>query len=67
MFAASLQFIAAIPNCSFFEFCVGTSPLVRDLVDPATFELKDGYVDIPTEPGLGITINEDIMDRYRME
>ena len=67
MFAASLQFIAAIPNCSFFEFCVGSSPLVRDLVDPSTFELKDGYVDIPTQPGLGITINEEIIDTYRIE
>ena len=67
MFAASLQFIAAIPNASFFEFCVGSSPLVRELVDPSTFKLNNGYVDIPTKPGLGITINEEVIHKHRVE
>ncbi|MBP1931405.1 galactonate dehydratase [Ammoniphilus resinae] len=35
------------------------SDLLDYLVDRSVFEYKDGYVNIPQAPGLGITINED--------
>lgn len=67
MFAASLQFIAAIPHATLFEFCVGNSPFVKELVDSSTFKLVDGLVDIPSGSGLGIKINEEIIEKYRVE
>jgi len=27
---------------------------------------RNGWVDVPTGPGLGIEINRDILDRYRV-
>jgi len=67
MFAASLQFIAAIPHETLFEFCIGNSPFVKELVDSSIFKLVDGLVDIPSGPGLGVKINEEIIEKYRME
>ena len=31
------------------------------------FAAVDGYVEIPDRPGLGITVNETVADRYRKD
>jgi len=67
MFAASLQFIATIPHATFFEFCIGNSPFVKELVNFSTFKLIDGLINIPSGPGLGVKINEEIIEKYRVE
>ncbi|XVH33107.1 galactonate dehydratase (plasmid) [Haloferacaceae archaeon DSL9] len=36
-----------------------TSDVLDYLVNPDVFQYKDGYVDVPSGPGLGIEINED--------
>ena len=36
-----------------------TSDVLDYLADPSVFEYRDGYVDIPDGPGLGIEIDED--------
>jgi L-alanine-DL-glutamate epimerase-like enolase superfamily enzyme len=43
------------------------SPLyyVEDITEPVC-TLKDGEVKIPTGPGLGMTLNEDILKKYRV-
>lgn len=64
--AASTHFAAAIPDGFLIEHTVSTSPLTRDLVDsPIVF--KDGYVHVPDKPGLGITVNEEIIKQYRVK
>lgn len=63
--AASLQLIAAIPNALFLEYCTAESPLRWELVDER-FPLHDGHVTIPDKPGLGIELNEEVVDRYRV-
>jgi len=63
--AASLQLIAAIPNALFLEYCTWDSPLRWELVDEQ-FPLHDGRVAIPDKPGLGIELNEEIIERYRV-
>ena len=32
------------------------------LADPGVFEYEDGYVDIPSAPGLGIDLNESFIE-----
>jgi galactonate dehydratase len=61
--AASLQIDFAIPNFVIQEQSLGIhyhegNDLLDYLVDPAVFRLTDGYIDRPTGPGLGITIDE---------
>ena len=71
--AASLQLFAALPHFPerrfptepFFEYDRSPHPL-RDGVTHESFEMVDGYVSIPTRPGLGVSLDMDFIDRYRI-
>jgi hypothetical protein len=46
-----------------FELKPNPSPMQTDLVaDP--FRQQDGTVNIPTGPGLGVEVNQEVVDRY---
>ncbi|NKB69589.1 MAG: mandelate racemase/muconate lactonizing enzyme family protein [Candidatus Latescibacteria bacterium] len=51
--AASLHGLAAVPHGDIFEFCMSDSPL-RHEITHQRFDLVDGYVHVPTGPGLGV-------------
>jgi len=52
--AASIHLVASIPNGKYIEFQID-NPLNTDLlVEP--FEIKDGYIEVPNKPGLGIEL-----------
>ncbi|MEH6305797.1 galactonate dehydratase [Olivibacter sp. CPCC 100613] len=62
--AACLQVDATCHNAFIQEQSLGIhynegSDLLDYLVDKTVFEYKDGYVNIPDKPGLGIEINEN--------
>lgn len=62
--AASLHFVAALPHGRLTEFTVSDSPLARDLLaEPFTLE-PDGTVRVPRTPGLGVTLDEEVLRRY---
>ncbi len=61
--AASLHVLAIVPEAEVLEYAVTDSPLRNELTHEQ-FELVDGYVQVPDGPGLGITINQDILERY---
>lgn len=71
--AASLQFFAALPHFPerrypaepFFEYDCSPHPL-RDGVTQERFEMKDGYLDIPQRPGLGIALDMDFVKRHAL-
>ena len=64
--AASLHALAALPGSEWFEYCVQETPLNQVLTDE-TFPLDaDGNVAIPSKPGLGIEIDEEIVERFRV-
>ena len=70
--AASLQLIAALPvthhavfpTQPILEYDTSSHPFRRDLISPAVLQ-RDGSVDIPQGPGLGIEINREVLERYR--
>ena len=64
--AASLHALSAVPNTEVFEFCMADSPLRHDLTNER-FEIEDGYVRLPEAPGLGVSINESTLEKYRVE
>ena len=64
--AATLHLLAALPEAPFLEFCVWDSPLAQDLVHPRFWIDGDGMVAVPQGPGLGITLNDDVVGRYRV-
>lgn len=64
--AASLHLNAFMRRSAFQEFNVTTGPLSRELCkDP--IQLEDGYLGVPQGPGLGVEVDEAIIDKYRVE
>ena len=61
--AASLHVNAVLPEALFQEYCVAETPLNMSLTRQ-TFPLKDGFVEIPSGPGLGVELDPDILERY---
>jgi L-alanine-DL-glutamate epimerase-like enolase superfamily enzyme len=67
--AVGCHFQAACPAAPLFEYVsprVFDSPLRRELVSPEPV-VKDGYMELPTAPGLGIELNEELVDRWRID
>ncbi|MFB6136193.1 MAG: mandelate racemase/muconate lactonizing enzyme family protein [Halobacteriaceae archaeon] len=64
--AANLHLIAANENAPLLEYCVEDSPLRWDLVEEE-FPVEDGRVEVPDRPGLGVTLDRDVMERYRTD
>jgi L-alanine-DL-glutamate epimerase-like enolase superfamily enzyme len=67
--AVGRHFQAACPAAPVFEYVsphVFDSPLRRELVSPEP-AVVDGVMDLPTGPGLGIELNEDLVARWRAD
>ena|SRR5438128_305103 len=63
--AASLHFVAALPNTHYFEYCVEQGAL-RQTLTRQRFPVVDGEIKVPEEPGLGIDLDEGVVARYRV-
>ncbi|MBI1903261.1 MAG: mandelate racemase/muconate lactonizing enzyme family protein [Planctomycetia bacterium] len=63
--AASLHFLAASRSAFVLEYCVEDSPLLNDLTNER-FPVVDGMVEVPDAPGLGVTLNNKTIDKYRV-
>ena len=64
--AASLHWMAALgPENALIEYCLRPSPLMRNLVRNLP-PLVDGHVPVPQGPGLGIELDQDIIEQYRV-
>jgi L-rhamnonate dehydratase len=62
--AASLHVMAAFPDIDVFEFCMADSPLRHELTRER-YVAKDGYIHVTDAPGLGFTIDEKTVAKYR--
>jgi D-galactarolactone cycloisomerase len=60
LFASGLHLAVATPCVTTLEFSRGENPLLNDLVQEP-FELIDGHVRAPDCPGLGLTLNADLV------
>ncbi len=69
--AATMHVVACIPNFSqsftpdepMLEIDVYENPF-RDELTSFPFDVQDGYITLPTKPGLGIDIDEDVIKKY---
>ncbi len=63
--AAILHVLGAIPNAWIYEYNQLLNPLRDDLLaDPIPF--RDGYLEIPTGPGLGVVLQDGAFERYKL-
>ena len=61
--AATLHVSAAIPNFLITEYFVNFESRAHEvMVSP--FRVEDGYIAVPTAPGLGVELLEDVLARY---
>lgn len=69
--AASAHFCAAIPARRTFgaaEFAFGVGPMGPDpLVAEGAMAIRDGAVDVPTAPGLGLSLDVAALDRLTLK
>lgn len=65
--AASIQVMAAVPNIIAAEYITtGGSYELRLALCGESYTAKDGWIAVPDEPGLGITVNPEAIERYRI-
>jgi len=61
--AADLQLASVLPGTRYVEYRPG-SAYIDELVDTPWTPAKDGTLDIPQTPGLGISLNPDTVAKY---
>ncbi|MEC8931427.1 MAG: enolase C-terminal domain-like protein, partial [Candidatus Latescibacterota bacterium] len=59
-----MHLAAATPNAT--KGHVSMQHLQEAMLLEETIQVKEGMVTIPTTPGLGGTLNMDVVDRYRV-
>jgi L-rhamnonate dehydratase len=65
--AASLHVNAVLPEALFQEYCVADTEINTKLTQQLLEIDEDGYVAVPTAPGLGIDLDEDVFSSLRVE
>lgn len=65
LIAATVHFLASQEHGDLIEYSQSTSPLYSSLVKNH-IPFEDGYVSVPNDPGLGIIIDDSIVDKYRV-
>ena len=63
---ASLHFLASLPNAGRLEMDQNPNGLRTEIVDDPVVIGAEGCVRVPERPGLGIEINEDAVEKYRI-
>lgn len=63
--AASLHLLAFQRRADLVEFNTSDGPLSRELLTEP-LRLHNGHLEVPSGPGLGVTVDEDTVERYRI-
>jgi L-alanine-DL-glutamate epimerase-like enolase superfamily enzyme len=64
--AASLHFNAVLPEALFQEYNVSDDPLSQALCK-TRLRFEDGVLAVPQAPGLGVEVDPDVVNRYRVK
>lgn len=65
-FAANLHVAAALANCPIIEYTLDPNPLRDDLATEKPLRTGE-YVKLNDKPGLGVELDFDIVNRYRVK
>jgi L-alanine-DL-glutamate epimerase-like enolase superfamily enzyme len=63
--AASLHFLAISPNADALDFKPHESPFQHELVEDP-WEQEDGLLALRLQPGLGVTVRDEAVERHRL-
>ena len=62
-FFAGLHVVAAAPAGYIVEFSLGANPMIHDL-SRVPVRVTDGLIAVPEEPGIGLDMDEDKIERF---
>jgi L-alanine-DL-glutamate epimerase-like enolase superfamily enzyme len=65
LIVVTAHFLASCETTDLIEYSQSTSPLFNNLVNNQ-IQFENGVIKVPKEPGLGIELNEEIIEKYRM-
>lgn len=65
-FMAGVNVAFAAPSATIIEFSLGGNPMMYDLVKEK-IEVKDGLIEAPVSPGLGLTPNWDFVKEFNQK
>ncbi|MDP6112368.1 MAG: mandelate racemase/muconate lactonizing enzyme family protein [Planctomycetota bacterium] len=63
MTMANAHLVAALPNPRFCELCMIQGPLQWEILKEKPV-IRDGYLELPDRPGLGVELADDLEDRF---
>lgn len=61
--AVNVHFAASTPNFVVLEYNPDDSGPRREIVKEP-LQVRNGYIELPTKPGLGIELNEEVFEKY---
>ena len=66
--AAEVHIAAVAPNVPYIEYPLAfpDSPIISQLLEPPLEPDEEGLIQVPKRPGLGFTLNEKRIERYRV-
>lgn len=64
-FSAGMHLAASSSSGFMIEYSVGANPMIHELAQE-DFTVVDGHIDIPDRPGLGVSLNQDFVEQYRV-
>ncbi len=64
--AAALHWLNSVPNALICEFVAEEGTTLRDRLTRQSIRSKDGFLEIPQEPGLGIELDDEAIANYRV-
>ncbi|MGH7490395.1 MAG: mandelate racemase/muconate lactonizing enzyme family protein, partial [bacterium] len=62
---AALHWLNSVPNALICEFVAEEETNLRESITRQKLRARDGYLDVPQEPGLGIELDEEAIARFR--
>jgi len=63
--AASLHLDAYLMHALYLEYNVSTASVLNNLCKQR-IEMRDGWLDVPNGPGLGVEVDEEVVRRFRV-
>lgn len=65
LIAATAHFVASCQTTDLIEYSQSTSPLFNNLVSNQ-IQFENGIIKVPNGPGLGVILNDEIIEKYRV-
>jgi L-alanine-DL-glutamate epimerase-like enolase superfamily enzyme len=64
---AALQIVLSIKNCDYYEYLLQGAPVYKFGINEELKVDNEGFAHAPSGPGLGVTLDWDLLDKLKLE